>query len=326
MNSEPRDDGAARGRDRGIPARDPFSHRPRPAHPRDGRVATLRDGALVGRGECTPYARYGESPERVRDAIAAMADEVRTGLDTSRLQTLMPAGAARNALDCALWDLAAKRLGRPVWDLAGLTAPIALPTARTVFIAAPAEIAEAAMRLEAATIKVKLGGRDSLDADRIRAVRAALPGRRVVVDANEGWSEAELPSLLDTMARAEVARVEQPFPAQEDHVLRWVRSPVPLCADESAHTRADLEGLRDRYEAVKVKLDKTGGLTEAIAMVAQAHRLGFSVMIGCMLCSSLAIAPTSLLAGQADFVDLNGPTWLARDRVVRERVETVGTR
>jgi L-alanine-DL-glutamate epimerase-like enolase superfamily enzyme len=279
-------------------------------------VATLSDGTAVGRGECVPYPRYGES---VAGVIAALESTwaKQPGLDRLALQQAMPPGAARNALDCAFWDLAAKRAGRPVHELAGLPAPQPLTTALTISLARRAEMAEMAARVAMRRLlKVKLGGDDSDggDAARIAAVREAAPDAELIVDANEGWTEQNLAANLAACAAAGVKLVEQPLPAGRDDVLARIQRPIPVCADESAHGLASLAALRGRYDAVNIKLDKAGGLTEALAMTAQAQRLGFLVMAGCMVATSLAMAPAVLLAQRADYVDLDGPLLLARDR------------
>jgi L-alanine-DL-glutamate epimerase-like enolase superfamily enzyme len=276
-------------------------------------VAELADGRHRGRGECVPYARYGETVEGVAAAIAAMREPIAAGLSRERLQTAMPAGAARNALDCAFWDLAAKRAGRPVHELIGLPAPRALTTAYTVSLAPPAAMADAAAAAaDRPLLKVKLGSGD--DCARIAAVRRAAPHCELIVDANEGWSADELGRNLAACARAGVTLVEQPLPAGRDAALAEIVRPLPVCADESAHARASLPALVRKYDAVNIKLDKAGGLTEALAMARQAEELGFSLMVGCMVATSLAMAPAMLLAQRARVVDLDGALLLARDR------------
>jgi L-alanine-DL-glutamate epimerase-like enolase superfamily enzyme len=276
-------------------------------------VAELGDGKARGRGECVPYARYGESVEGVSAAIEAMRAPLAGGLDRLALQTAMPPGAARNALDCAFWDLEAKRSGRPVHDLAGLPAPHPVTTAFTISLAAPAAMAEAAAKAAShKLLKIKLGGAG--DPDRIAAVRKAAPKATLIVDANEAWNEANLAANLAACATAGVVLVEQPLPDGRDGPLAHVSRPIPVCADESAHDRASLVALAGKYDAVNIKLDKAGGLTEALAMAAQARRQGFTVMAGCMVATSLSMAPAQLLAQEAKFVDLDGPLLLARDR------------
>lgn len=276
-------------------------------------VAELSDGGYRGRGECVPYARYGETVEGVAAAIMAMAEPIAGGLDRERLQTAMPAGAARNALDCAFWDLAAKRAGRPVHELIGLAPPQALTTAYTISLATPQAMAEAAAGAAGrALLKVKLGGAD--DPARIAAVRRAAPQAELIVDANEGWTPEDLAQNLAACARAGVALVEQPLPAGRDDALAAMARPVPICADESVHAAHSLPSLAGKYDAVNIKLDKAGGLTEALAMAQQAERLGFALMVGCMVATSLAMAPAVLLAQRARVVDLDGALLLARDR------------
>jgi L-alanine-DL-glutamate epimerase-like enolase superfamily enzyme len=277
-------------------------------------VAELADGGHVGRGECVPYARYGENVAGVAAAIAAMAGRIAQGLDRERLQAAMPPGAARNALDCAFWDLAAKRTGRPVHELAGLPAPRPLVTAYTISLAAPAAMAEAAAAAAGRPLlKVKLGGGGD-DRARITAVRRAAPRSELIVDANEGWSADELAGHLAACAEAGVTLVEQPLPAGNDAALARIARPIPVCADESAHARSSLSALIGRYDAVNIKLDKAGGLTEALAVAEEAGRLGLTVMVGCMVATSLAMAPALLVAQRARVVDLDGALLLARDR------------
>jgi len=276
-------------------------------------VAELSDGRHVGRGECVPYARYGETVEGVVEAIAAKKCEITRGLDRGGLQEAMRPGAARNALDCAFWDLAAKRSGRRVHELAGLPPPKPLLTAYTISLAAPEVMAEQAAKAAGrALLKVKLGSAD--DRARIMAVRRAAPKAQLIVDANEAWTADNLADNLAACALSGVRLVEQPLPADADEVLTKVARPLPVCADESVHGRTSLPALVGKYDAVNIKLDKAGGLTEALAMVKDAERLGFSIMAGCMVATSLAIAPAILVAQRARVVDLDGALLLARDR------------
>ena len=278
-------------------------------------VAELSDGRARGRGECVPYARYGESVESVRAAIDALRPQLTAGLTREGLQQAMPAGAARNALDCAFWDLEAKRSGRPVHALAGLPAPHALVTAFTISLAGPGAMAASAEKsARRALLKVKLGGGDGEDGARIAAVRAAAPETALIVDANEGWNARDLEANLAACARAGVLQVEQPLPEQADEALAGIARPIPVCADESVHDCASLTRLGGRYDAVNIKLDKAGGLTEALAMAAEAERLGLAIMAGCMVATSLAMAPAMLIAQAAHYVDLDGPLLLAKDR------------
>jgi L-alanine-DL-glutamate epimerase-like enolase superfamily enzyme len=283
-------------------------------------VAELSDGVFRGRGECVPYARYGESVAGVKAAIETMAAELARGLDQAGLQNAMAPGAARNALDCALWDLAAKRAGRPVHALLGEPAPRPLTTAYTISFATPDAMAENAAKVSGrALLKVKLGGAG--DCARMAAVRHAAPRSELIVDANEGWTPENLEQNLDACAQAGVTLVEQPLPADGDHVLARIARPIAVCADESVHASASLSALIGKYDAVNIKLDKAGGLTEALAMARQAERLGFALMVGCMVATSLAMAPAMLVAQRARVVDLDGPLLLVRDRAQGLRYE-----
>lgn len=277
-------------------------------------VAELRDGdGHVGRGECVPYARYGESVEGVQAAMEAMGDAFARGLSRRALAHAMPAGAARNALDCALWDLEAQRSARPAWQLAGLAPLEPVVTAFTLSIDTPDSMAGAARAVARPLLKLKLAG-DGADLDRVAAVRDAAPASRLIVDANEGWKPDDLAILPAAFARLGVEMIEQPLPAGADEALIGFDSPVRLGADESAHGLDGLEALARRYQVVNIKLDKTGGLTEALAVKARAQSLGLDVMVGCMVATSLSMAPALLLAQGADYVDLDGPLLLARDR------------
>ena len=276
-------------------------------------VAEITQGAAVGRGECVPYARYGETVEGVVAAIEGLAGAVADGLDRARLQAALPAGAARNALDCALWDLEAKITGTPVWQRAGLAAPAPLTTAYTLSLDTPQAMASAARENgHRPLLKVKLG-RDGV-VERVHAIRQAAPAAALIVDANEAWTPALLGEVAPVLAESGVAMIEQPLPAGEDEVLAGIERPVPVCADESCHDSATLAGLAGRYDLVNVKLDKTGGLTEALRLARAAEAAGFGVMVGCMIATSLAMAPATLVAARARFVDLDGPLILARDR------------
>jgi L-alanine-DL-glutamate epimerase-like enolase superfamily enzyme len=276
-------------------------------------VAELGAGKARGRGECVPYARYGETVAGVTAAIEALRPRIEAGLTRAELQAAMPPGAARNALDCAYWDLEAKLAGRPVTELAGLPSLAPLTTAYTISVGTPDAMAEAAEKAaDRPLLKIKLG-RDG-DPDRIDAVRQAAPGARLIVDANEGWTERNLEANLAACASADVRLVEQPLPAAGDTLLGRIARPIPVCADESAHDRASLAGLVGKYDAVNVKLDKAGGLTEALAMAQEAERLKLELMVGCMVATSLAMAPAILVAQRATVVDLDGPLLLAADR------------
>jgi L-alanine-DL-glutamate epimerase-like enolase superfamily enzyme len=273
-------------------------------------VAEHSDGTHAGRGECVPYPRYGETVESVVAAIEAARLD---GLDRERLMAAMPPGAARNALDCALWDIEAKRSGRRAAELAGVRLMRPVATCYTLSLGDPDSMAAAAHAASARPIlKVKLGGEG--DPARIRAVRAGAPRARLVVDANEAWSEATFLDNMRACTEAGVTLIEQPLPAGQDELLRRVPHAVPICADESVHVADDLDGLAGKYDAVNVKLDKAGGLTPALALAREAKRRGFLVMVGCMVGTSLAMAPATLVAQEADLADLDGPLLLAADR------------
>lgn len=276
-------------------------------------VAEVSRGGLTGRGECVPYPRYGETPEATLAAILAMQGPISKGLDRMALQAAMPAGAARNALDCALLDLEAKAAGKRAWDLLARHGPRPCTTAYTISLGTPKAMAAAtAKAARRPLLKIKLGGKG--DAARIAAVRKAAPESELIVDANEAWTSDNLEQNLAACAEVGVTLVEQPLPAGQDDALARIRRPLAVCADESVHDRASLIGLRERYDAVNIKLDKTGGLTEALAMADAAHALGFEIMVGCMVATSLAMAPAMLLTPQARYVDLDGPLLLAHDR------------
>jgi L-alanine-DL-glutamate epimerase-like enolase superfamily enzyme len=276
-------------------------------------VAEVSQGGHTGRGECVPYPRYNETPEATLAALQAMQEPLSKGLDRTALQAAMQAGAARNALDCALLDLEAKSRNRRVWTLLGRPAPRPCTTAFTISLGTPEAMAAAtAKAAHRPLLKIKLGGDG--DGERIAAVRKAAPESELIVDANEAWTSDNLERNLNACAELGVTLVEQPLPAAQDAALARIKRPIVVCADESVHDRASLAGLRERYDAVNIKLDKTGGLTEALAMADAAHALGFEIMIGCMVATSLAMAPAMLLAQQARFVDLDGPLLLAHDR------------
>lgn len=272
-------------------------------------TATVAREGVTGRGECVPYARYGESLESVTAQIESLPGDI----TRAELQEALPAGAARNAVDCALWDWEAKSRGEPVWELAGLERPGSLTTAYTLSLDTPEKMREAAQAQAARPLlKIKLGTPDDLP--RLRAVRAGAPKSRIIVDANEGW---EIETFLDIQAELKelgVALVEQPLPAAGDEALSEIERLVPICADESCHTSEGLLDLRGKYDVINIKLDKTGGLTEALRLRALARSEGFGVMVGCMVGSSLAMAPAVLVAQGADYVDLDGPLLLAEDR------------
>ena len=283
-------------------------------------VELSRDGC-DGRGECVPYPRYNESVAGTIDALESLRPQVEADLDGSTelaevratLQRALPPGAARNALDCALWDLEAKLSGRPAYELAGLAAPHPVATAYTLSLDDPEIMGRAAAQhADRPLLKIKLAGRDDLD--RVAAIRANAPDSTLIVDANEGWSADQIEPLSAALARLGVALIEQPLPADQDALLAEFEHPVPFCADESCHTAADLAELAARYECVNLKLDKTGGFSEGLRLAAEARACGLDLMVGCMIATSLAMAPAVLLAQQARFVDLDGPLLLQKDR------------
>ena len=277
----------------------------------EARVLTVRisRNGQTGWGECVPYARYGET----LDSVRAQIDGLPEGITRDALQSALPAGAARNAVDCALWDLEAKLAGKRAWEVAGLERPTALVTAYTLSLDHPDAMQQAAARnAHRPILKVKLGTPDDLA--RLKAVRAGAPRSVILVDANEGWTEESYLSLLPHLRAAGVALVEQPFSAGQDAALADLPRPIPVCADESCHDRASLAALRGKYDVVNLKLDKTGGLTEALLTRDVARQAGFAVMVGCMVGSSLAMAPAVLLAQGAAWTDLDGPLLLAEDR------------
>lgn len=276
-------------------------------------TVTVSDGSHVGCGECVPYARYGETVDGVMEAILGVANDLRDGLDRQGLQSRLGPGAARNALDCALWDFEAKRAGKPVWQSVGLSAPSPVETAFTLSLGTPESMrAAAAKNADRPLLKVKLGTDNDLG--RIEAVRAGAPNSGIIVDANEGWTVEQYLALAPALVRLGVALVEQPLPAGQDEALRTIARILPVCADESCHDRASLAHLKGKYDAINIKLDKTGGLTEALLMRDVAVASGFDIMVGCMLGTSLAMAPAFFVAQGARFADLDGPLLLAADR------------
>jgi L-alanine-DL-glutamate epimerase-like enolase superfamily enzyme len=272
-------------------------------------TARMVTGDAVGWGECVPYARYGETLESVEAQIEGLPAEI----DRQALQDLLPAGAARNAVDCALWDMEAKRAGRRVWQMAELAEPGPEITAFTLSLGSPDEMqAAAAKHAHRPLLKIKLGTPE--DMPRLEAVRRGAPDARIIVDANEGWNADVYADLAPHLVRLGVALVEQPLPAGEDGMLGEIERPLPVCADESCHDRASLAGLKGKYDMVNIKLDKTGGLTEALALRDAARAEGYGIMVGCMVGSSLAMAPAVLVAQGAAVTDLDGPLLLAEDR------------
>ena len=275
-------------------------------------VVTVSDGQYTGRGEGVPLARYGQST----DSVLAQIESMKTvpTLDRQQIQKLLSPGAARNALDCALWDLEAKASGKRVWELANIAIVHVVETSFTISLDTPAAMAAAARaNANAPILKIKLGG-DDLDLPRVEAVREAAPAARLLIDANESWSPSHYRENVPALNGLGVELIEQPFPANADEILENLDHPVPVCADESCHTSVDLLRLSNRYEVLNVKLDKTGGLTEALLLSERARKAGFKLLIGCMVCTSLGIAPARVLASAADSVDLDGPLLLAGDR------------
>ncbi|MEO1530562.1 MAG: N-acetyl-D-Glu racemase DgcA [Pseudomonadota bacterium] len=281
--------------------------------------ARLTVDGVTGRGECVPYPRYDETPEGVTANIEAMRVALEGGLDREALQEAMPAGAARNALDLAFWDLEAKQTGQRVWELPayaalGGAAPGPVPSCYTLSIDTPEKMRAAAEKnADRPLLKIKLGAGPE-DMDRMAAVRAGAPNTRLVIDANEGWSTADYEAHVPTLQSLGVELIEQPVHENDDAALAGIAHPVPLCADESCHTRASLDRLQGRYEIINIKLDKTGGLTEALALRAEAQKRGFGVMVGCMMSSSLGVAPAVLVAGGVQIADLDPPMLLGEDR------------
>ena len=280
----------------------------------EARVITVRisDGQYIGRGEGVPITRYNQSADSVLAQIESI--QVDGDLDRDKLSKVLPAGAARNALDCALWDLEAKRSGKRAWELANIPMADQVETSFTVSLDTPAKMAAAAAAAnELPILKLKLYIDDS-DLARVQAVHAAAPNARLVIDANESWSPGHYRDMVSPLKELGVELIEQPFPADADEVLETRDHPIPICADESCHTTNDLQHLKNRYDAINIKLDKTGGLTEALQLYQRARENDFKILIGCMVCTSLSIAPARLLVSNADWVDLDGPLLLSRDR------------
>jgi L-alanine-DL-glutamate epimerase-like enolase superfamily enzyme len=275
-------------------------------------TVSVSDGQYTGRGEGVPIARYNQSADSVLAQLNSIAGVA--ALDRNKLPKLLPAGAARNALDCALWDLEAKRSGKRVWELENIPIADQVETSFTISLDTPPRMADAAAAaVDLPILKLKLCGDDS-DLARVEAVRAAAPEARLLIDANESWSARHYRNTVSALKELGVELIEQPFPADSDDVLETLGHPIPVCADESCHTTADLPRLKNRYEAINIKLDKTGGLTEALQLYQRAREMDFKLLIGCMVCTSLSIAPARLLASHADWNDLDGPLLLARDR------------
>jgi len=275
-------------------------------------TVSVSDGRYTGRGEGVPIARYDQSTDSVFAQIESI--QIIDDLDRDKLQQLLPAGAARNAVDCALWDLEAKRSGKRTWELANIPIADQVETSFTISLDTPARMADAAVAaIDLPILKLKLCGDDS-DLARVEAVRAAAPNARLLIDANESWSPRHYRNTVPALEELGVELIEQPFPADADDELETLDHPIPVCSDESCHTTTDLPRLKNRYEAINIKLDKTGGLTEALHLYQSARENNFKILIGCMVCTSLSIAPARLLASNVDWVDLDGPLLLARDR------------
>ena len=275
-------------------------------------VVTVSDGRHTGRGEAVPISRYNQNIASTISQLEQIDIKRAEGRDRQQIQKLLPAGAARNALDCALWDLEAKISGKRVWELANIGIVDAVETAFTISLDTTMAVAAHASK-DAPLLKLKLGG-DSFDLPRVKAVKGAAPAARLMIDANESWSPSHYREIVSALRELGVELIEQPFPADADDVLETLDHPVPVCADESCHTTADLPRLVKRYDAINVKLDKTGGLTEALLLRERARESGLNILIGCMVCTSLGIAPARLLVGAKDHADLDGPLLLAGDR------------
>ncbi|WP_299877797.1 N-acetyl-D-Glu racemase DgcA [uncultured Cocleimonas sp.] len=276
-------------------------------------IVEINDGEHTGRGECVPYARYGESIDSVIELIMSLEDDVKNGLDRESLQRKLPSGAARNALDCAFWDLESKQKNTRAYDLAGIADMKTLTTAYTLSLETPEKMRESAEKnAHRPLLKLKLGGEG--DIQRVQAVRIGAPNSRLIVDANEGWTAESYQKLVPRLHELGVEMIEQPFPAGDDEILKTLDRPIALCADESCHDRESLKDIIGKYDMINIKLDKTGGLTEALALKEEAEANGLSIMVGCMLATSLAMAPAILVAQDTAIVDLDGPLLLASDR------------
>jgi len=276
-------------------------------------IVEINDGEHTGRGECVPYARYGESIDSVIELIMSLEGDVKNGLNRKSLQSKLPSGAARNALDCAFWDLESKQKNTRAWDLAGIADMKTLTTAYTLSLETPEKMrASAEKNADRPLLKLKLGGVG--DIQRVQAVRIGAPNARLIVDANEGWTAESYQELVPKLHELGVEMIEQPFPAGDDEILKTLDRPIALCADESCHDRESLKDIIGKYDMINIKLDKTGGLTEAFALKEEAEANGLSIMVGCMLATSLAMAPAILVAQDTAIVDLDGPLLLAKDR------------
>jgi len=276
-------------------------------------MVELRENGLIGRGECVPYAHYGESNASVIELIEGLRSDLAQGLDTESLQIRLPSGAARNALDCALWDLQAKRSGKRAWELAGISTLAPLTTAYTLSLDTPEKMHNAARdNSQRPLLKLKLAGDGDLE--RVEAVHAGAPNTRLIVDANEGWTPQNYQDIAPQLAALGVEMIEQPFPAGNDYALSELPHPLSICADEACHDRASLADIVGKYDMINIKLDKTGGLTEALELRREAEAAGLKIMVGCMLATSLAMAPAMVVAQNVAVVDLDGPLLLDKDR------------
>jgi len=275
-------------------------------------VVEITEGGFEGLGECVPYPRYGESQSQVIEDIRSVFPQIEAGISRQDLQHLMPAGAARNAVDCALWQLEAHKNGSRLAGLFGLGEFPPVRTAQTISLDTPDRMAAAAKEIGAGLIKIKLGDTDI--AKSVIAVREAAPKAKIIIDANEAWSMAQLSDALPILVDAKVDLIEQPLPQGRDGDLEYLKSPIPICADESCHSTENLEDLAKLYDAINIKLDKTGGLTEALKLRVSAESLGLDVMLGCMICTSLSIGPIFAMARGVEFIDVDGPLWLEDDR------------
>lgn len=275
-------------------------------------VVEITEGEITGYGECVPYPRYGESQEQVIEAILAVSQKVEEGASREELQALLPAGAARNALDCALWQVEAKRQDKSLAELFGLKQFRPVRTAQTVSLDSPEKMGEAAKWLGEGLLKVKLGPNDISES--VRAVRRAAPKATLILDANEAWTMEQLVENMPALIEAEVKLIEQPLPQGADGELAGYESPIPICADESCHASDTLTEVSKLYDAINIKLDKTGGLTEALKLRKEAESLGMGIFLGCMICTSLSILPVFALTEGVEFIDIDGPLWLKKDR------------
>jgi len=276
-------------------------------------VVQLQQGEYVGRGECVPYARYDESIDSVIAQLASLKEQINAGLTREQMQSLLPAGAARNALDCAYWDLTCKQSQQRIWQQMDNAQPSSLVTAFTLSLDTPERMKAAAIKnAHRPLLKLKLAGEG--DVERVAAVREGSPDARIIVDANEGWNEAQYLAMVPELVKLGVEMIEQPFPASDDAALEHLPRPITLCADESCHDRSSLKHIIGRYDMINIKLDKTGGLTEAIALKEEAEKAGLQIMVGCMLATSLAMAPAFMIAQNVQVVDLDGPLLLSKDR------------